>query len=156
MQEYVLDPGMVPAGVEDGGCGAQPCPGAVPGRICAAGPTGGFGFFSLPLSFFPLLYVTAQIFGLSAPVGGRLSCLEDLGPFSAPSGCCTERMGREEGMLRLPMVSALGSTGQDWPGRCQMRQQGPPAPSLVAHRAASVFPEPCHGGKQGPGFLVSH
>lgn len=117
---------------------------------------GVLGFFPCLFPFFPLLYVTAQIFGLSAPVGGRLGCLEDLGPFSAPSGCCTERMGREEGMLRLPMVSALGSTGQDWPGRCQMRQQGPPAPSLVAHRAASVFPEPCHGGKQGPGFLVSH
>lgn len=87
-------------------------------------------FFSLASFLFPLLYVTAQIFGLSAPVGGRLRCLEDLGPFSVPSGCCTERMGRGEGMLRLPVLTARVSTGQDWPERCQMRQQGPPASLL--------------------------
>lgn len=122
------------------GCGAQPCPGAVPGRVCAAGPGGGFVFF-FPASFlFPLLYVTAQIFGLSAPVGDRLGCLEGLGPSSAPSGWCTERVGRGEGMLRLAMLATLVSTGQDGPGRCQMRQRGPPASLLGSFQGCIHLP----------------
>lgn len=87
----------------------------------------GFFFSSF---LFPLLYVTAQIFSLSAPVGSRLGCWGNLEPFPAPSGCCTERMGRGEGMLTLLMLTALVSTGQDWPWRCQMRQRGPPASLL--------------------------
>lgn len=147
MQEYVLDPGMGPTGVEGwGAVGCSPVP-VLCQVIFVEQVLEDFvfwwGFFNIffSLASFPFspLYVTAQIFSLSAPVGGRLSCLEDLGPFSAPSGCCTERMGRGEGMLRLPVLAALVSTGLDWPEKCQMRQRGPPA-SLLGSCQGCIHP----------------
>lgn len=121
-----------------GACGGQPCPGAMPGRVCAVGPGGRSGAFS-PSFLFPLLYVTAQIFGLSQLQGGV--CVSALLLGGAGALLCTlrvllgaGRVGRGARMLRPPTLAALVSTGQGWPGRCQPRQWGPPASLLGGSR----------------------
>lgn len=101
-------------------------------------------FFSPPSFIFPLLYVTAQIFGLSQLRGGVSVWL--LG--GAGALLCTlrvlqnaGRVGRGVGVLRPPTLAALVSTSWGWPERCQLRQWGPPA-SLLGGSQGRIQPPP--------------
>ena len=86
-QECVLGPGPGPAGVP---AGVSPAP--VPCQVVFVQWVleGVLGLF-LPLSFFPFFTSPPKYSASLSSRGGcvcQLCCLEELGPFSAPSGCC--------------------------------------------------------------------
>lgn len=114
LQECVLGPGMGPAGCQDRGLWGQPCPSAMPGHVCAMGPGGGSGFFP-PAFLFPLLYVTAQIFGLSQLQGGGAgsAAQRTWGPSLHPLGAAGHRESRQ-GIGDAEIAHAY-CTGGHWP-----------------------------------------
>ena len=139
-----------------GGCGGQPCPGAVPGCVCAAGPGGGSGYFFLLLSFFPF-FTSPPKYSASLSSGGRGGSARLLG--GAGALLCTHRVllgtgraGRGVGMLRLPALAALVSAGRGWPGRCQPRQRGPPASLLEGSQGRIQPPRALLWWESGPGL----
>jgi len=166
LQECVLGPGVGSAGVVGrGAAGVSPAP--VPCRVVFAQRVleGVLGIFSSFFPFSPSLHHRQNIRPLSAlgEGGGQLGCLEELGPCSAPTGCCWARGGRagEWGCWDRPRSLhwwALAGAGLGGVSRGSGDRQ---PPSSRAPRAGSSPPGRCCGGSQDPGWAgalcpVSH